>query len=89
MVKNMDDKKLSSSVNETHQVNNNIMATAMEIHRGPLPSPEVLERYEQICSGSAERIISMAEKEASERHKANERAFLRESIGKSSESKNK
>ena len=36
---------------------------AVSEHRGPLPSPEDLLKYDQICPGAAERIISMAESE--------------------------
>ena len=42
-----------------------------KIHLGPLPSPETLERYEKICQGAADRIITMAEKEQDYRHKIN------------------
>jgi uncharacterized membrane protein len=34
---------------------------------GPLPPPEVLERYNQILTGAAERIIAMAESQSSHR----------------------
>lgn len=39
---------------------------------GPLPNPEMLEKYEQIYPGIAERILQMAEKEQSERHRQNQ-----------------
>ena len=38
-----------------------------EVFRGPLPHPEILVGYEQASPGSAERIISMAEKQADHR----------------------
>jgi len=34
---------------------------------GPLPHPQVLAGYEQICPGAADRIISMAEKQSDHR----------------------
>lgn len=34
---------------------------------GPMPPPEYLARYEQICPGSADRMLAMAEKEADHR----------------------
>jgi uncharacterized membrane protein len=34
---------------------------------GPIPPPEVLAGYEQVLAGSADRIITMAEKQASHR----------------------
>lgn len=37
---------------------------------GPLPPPEVIEKYDTIVPGSAERIITMAEKEQEHRHKS-------------------
>lgn len=37
-------------------------------YRGPLPHPDMLERYEQIMPGSAERIIARFEKEGEHRH---------------------
>lgn len=38
-----------------------------EVFSGPLPHPEILVGYEQATPGSAERIISMAEKQADHR----------------------
>ena len=35
---------------------------------GPIPPPAILQGYNQITPGLAERIVSMAEKEASHRH---------------------
>ncbi|MHC0551391.1 DUF2335 domain-containing protein [Salinicoccus sp. CNSTN-B1] len=35
---------------------------------GPLPDPEDFARYEEIMTGAADRIMSMAEKEQSHRH---------------------
>jgi uncharacterized membrane protein len=34
---------------------------------GPIPPPQVLERYDQICPGAASRILAMAEKQAEHR----------------------
>lgn len=45
-------KRISSSVSMT----------------GPLPPPSILAGYEQVLSGAAERIVSMAEKEQDHRH---------------------
>lgn len=36
--------------------------------RGPLPPPEVLQRYDQITPGLADRIVRMAEKNQDHRH---------------------
>lgn len=39
-----------------------------EHFQGPLPAPKHLRQYDEIVSGAAERIITMAEKEQSHRH---------------------
>jgi len=39
----------------------------MQQFSGPMPPPELLERYELICPGSADRMLSMAEQEAEHR----------------------
>lgn len=36
---------------------------------GPIPPPAVLKQYEEISPGSADRILSMAEKEQHHRHR--------------------
>lgn len=38
-------------------------------HAGPLPSPQTLLEYDNVVPGSAERIISMAERQAQHRQK--------------------
>lgn len=48
-------------------LNEILVSTELEMHSGPIPSPKVLEKYEKICIGSADRIIRMAE----ENQKAN------------------
>ena len=40
-----------------------------EVHSGPLPSPDVYERYEAVNPGAAERILAMAENQAAHRQK--------------------
>lgn len=46
-----------------------IVGAAVEISRfsGPLPPPEELAKYEQVLAGSADRIIRMAEQQATHR----------------------
>ena len=39
-------------------------------HLGPLPDPAVLQRYEEILPGAAERILAMAEANAAHRREA-------------------
>nr|DAH82019.1 MAG TPA: putative membrane protein [Caudoviricetes sp.] len=42
--------------------------TAIVGWQGPLPPPSVLQGYDSVVSGAAERILAMAEKEQSHRH---------------------
>ena len=39
----------------------------MQIRSGPLPVPEELQRYDDICPGAADRIINMAESQGKHR----------------------
>ena len=39
----------------------------------PIPSPEDLQKYEKICSGTADRLLGMVEKEQNIRKEAGER----------------
>lgn len=41
--------------------------TTFQSHSGPLPSPEVLKKYDELLPGTAERIISMAERQSAHR----------------------
>ncbi len=52
------------------------LATSATVsHSGPLPHPSVLQGYEAIKSGFAERIVQMAEGEAVHRHRQEEKAL--------------
>lgn len=44
-----------------------VQVEAHAVFSGPLPPPELLERYNQVLPGAAERIIAMAEKQSSHR----------------------
>ena len=44
-----------------------IQKQTVAFHGGPLPSPQTLDQYNTIVNGAAERIIAMAEKQASHR----------------------
>ena len=47
--------------------------TASEVSfRGPIPPPEILEAYDRVISGSAGRIVAMAEKQSTHRMKLEE-----------------
>ena len=40
---------------------------------GPIPPPQILDKYNQILPGAADRILKMAEKEQSHRHEMQEK----------------
>lgn len=46
-----------------------------EHHSGPLPPPAVLQRYDQIVPGAAERIIKMAEEQSAHRRNVEQRVI--------------
>ena len=52
---------------------------------GPIPPPNILRGYEDICEGAANRIISMAEKQEKHRHemerKGQKGIFISEYLG--------
>jgi len=52
------------------------------MYRGPLPTAEEFGRYEQVLAGAANRILSMAEKQA-EHRQTNEDKLVKHSIQKS------
>ncbi len=54
-----------------------------EHHSGPIPHPRILRGYEEITPGAADRILTMAEKEAQHRHSMDDvcvRADSRDSL---------
>ena len=50
---------------------------------GPIPPPSVLQKYNDVCPGCAERILTMAEKEADHRRRMEEEviAIQRDDMG--------
>lgn len=44
-----------------------VTAVQTQSYKGPIPQPEMLAQYEQICPGFADRIMSLAEREAASR----------------------
>lgn len=42
---------------------------SVQVHSGPLPSPDSLAQYEQVLPGSADRIVTMAEEQADHRRR--------------------
>lgn len=60
-----------------------MVAMEQKMYSGPLPPAEEIEAYERVCSGAADRIISMAEKSLDHRI-ANERLIVSEETKQSS-----
>lgn len=52
-----------------HAVVEKVTTVATSSFRGPLPPPDALQRYEQICPGFADRIVALAEREAENRQR--------------------
>ncbi|MGO9230590.1 MAG: DUF2335 domain-containing protein [Bryobacteraceae bacterium] len=46
---------------------------AVGVFSGPLPHPQVLEGYESVCQGAANRIIELAEAQSAHRRRMEER----------------
>lgn len=42
---------------------------------GPIPPPEILKKYDEICPGAADRLIQMAENQSSHRHSMENRSL--------------
>lgn len=65
---------MSKHVNANNQVmkttngkGTELIAHQSMVHQGPLPDPNTLAKYEEICPGAADRILTMAEQQASHR----------------------
>lgn len=52
---------------DKHTITEKVTTVATSSFRGPLPPPDALARYEQICPGFADRIVALAEREAENR----------------------
>lgn len=62
-------KKRQSSKEKTliHTPRSSVISRAEMTYSGPLPLPQHLERYEDVCPGAADRIIAMAEGQSKHR----------------------
>ena len=56
------------SSRQADQSNQPVTITHAQSFEGPIPPPSVLEQYDKISPGAAERIIRMAESEVEHRH---------------------
>ncbi len=52
---------------------------SLSIHSGPLPPPDILQQYEGILPGAAERIFKMAEKQSDHRQSLEKLAIIGDS----------
>jgi uncharacterized membrane protein len=64
LYKNMNNKEIKST--DTKNVSLQLMQQSFS---GPLPHPDILNKYEQISAGAADRIIKMAEDQSAHRRK--------------------
>ena len=55
-------------------------STTVESFHGPLPPPRTIEEYERILPGAADRIFTMAEKQAAHRHEMESAAMALSNI---------
>lgn len=70
--RNSPTKQQSNNPNASKQ---QMVSVSHLITQGPLPNPEILDRYEQILTGAADRIMAMAEDEAKHRHEMEKRSL--------------
>lgn len=71
----------SPAKREDREVAVSIKRQFIQHHSGPLPPPEMLEKYERLLPGAAERLFQMAEKEQAHQHKTI--AEVTKSVGQS------
>ncbi len=67
-IKSSSNDRLLEGVVRGIESRNGMIEEVQEMFLGPIPPPKVLEDYEKIAPGSAEKIISMAMKEIDHRH---------------------
>lgn len=60
---------------QLHQQTHLTSIQKVEAFSGPLPPPALLEHYEQVLPGSAERIVAMAEGESTHRRSCEQKAL--------------
>ena len=86
--KNMEDVKTEEIGNpqepeivekEAAEVRKVVVQAIKEEFSGPIPHPDIIEKYERILPGSADRIITMAERQASHRQNMEKRMIESES----------
>jgi uncharacterized membrane protein len=68
-------RKSSNSPPDQKSTQKIVAAAHVEHHAGPIPSPKILQAYENISPGLADRIMSMAETETGHRQKMENRVI--------------
>ncbi|MGL4392712.1 MAG: DUF2335 domain-containing protein [Fusobacteriaceae bacterium] len=68
---------ISNENNGKHRID--IMS--QENYEGPIPHPDLFKKFDEVLSGAAERIMAMAEKEQSHRHKSEQEYFALQKLG--------
>lgn len=71
-----DDEPLPSTAPETAEEQRRELVVAAARYSGPLPPPEALRQYDDVLPGAADRIISMAERQAEHRHALEKRTIF-------------
>ena len=67
--------KKDTPTKQSPQISNQNATIRAEQFQGPIPPPSILNQYNDMLPGAADRIIAMAEKEAAHRHKMEEKAL--------------
>ncbi|MGL4403727.1 MAG: DUF2335 domain-containing protein [Fusobacteriaceae bacterium] len=65
----MNSRQHKGSIAKQTSGNQQVTITKQEAYQGPLPHPDILKGYAEVVPTAAERILIMAEKEQSHRHK--------------------
>ncbi|MCF8092861.1 MAG: DUF2335 domain-containing protein [Desulfotignum sp.] len=71
---------------KSRQANGTLMAVGQQFS-GPIPPPDILEKYENILPGAMDRIIAMAENESKHRHEMKKTVVAAEIKAMESEAK--
>lgn len=64
---NLPDNHKNPPAQQRQNKQERVVATRAEFYSGPLPHPQMLEKYDQISPGAAAIIIGMAEKQTNHR----------------------
>lgn len=76
-LKRQDDKTEVLDEDNLRRINDKPQITTLttSLYAGPLPDPETFKKYEKVCPGAADRIITMAENQSAHRQ-AMENKFI-------------